>query len=229
MKLFIYFIIYLLYQTNGSVSAANKASQSKDTNNIDFTCPGGCLISFLTILLLGLIFGINKKSIQFHIETYNNKVNGINKTLKKENKSMIKKDGMGIAKEFQINYSTHIPFIMVRFIESFKFIIDKDKFDFTWGIGSSVSGKTDQNKHALLLYKHINLNKSFKNLRNGSTTQIFKDFYNEGKDYKKGKYECFLIEKARGTVDFFHPLFGTLCCCFCVVLLAVSSSCTGYV
>jgi hypothetical protein len=160
----------------------------------------------LTILLLGLIFGIDKQLIQFHIETYNNKVNGINKTLKKENKSMKQIDSMEIAKEFQIIYSTHTPFIMVRFIESFKFILDKDKFDFTWGVGSSVSGKTDEDKNALLLYKHINLNDSFNKLRNGSTTQIFKDFYKEGKDYVEGRYECFLLKKASGTVDFFHPL-----------------------
>ena len=162
----------------------------------------------MTILLLGLIFGIDKQLIQFHIETYNNKVNGINKDVMNKNKIMSNKDE--IAAYFQKYYNLHTPFLMVRFIQQFNFIIDSDKFDFTWGIGSSVSGKTDQDKNALLLYKHINLNKSFNDLRNGSTTQIFKDFYNEGKDYKEGSYECFLLEKASGTIDLFFPLSAIL-------------------
>ena len=159
----------------------------------------------MTILLLGLIFGIDKQLIQFHIETYNNKVNGINIDVMKKNKIMLDKDK--IVTEFQKYFYLHTPFIMVRFIQQFNFFIDKDKFDFTWGIGSSVSGKTDQDKSALLWYKQMNLNESFEDLRKGPTNEIFKDFYkNGGKDYKEGKYECFLLEKARGTVDFFHPL-----------------------
>lgn len=106
----------------------------------------------------------------------------------------------------------HTPFIMVRFIDVIKKILKEDDFTFTWGIGTNVSGRTDQDKKALILYNHINLNESFIKLRNGITSDILSDYFGEKQvnQERQTGYSNFLLDKARGSIDFFHPLSGIL-------------------
>lgn len=163
-----------------SSSAANEATQSSATNKIEFTCYGGCLISFLIIIVLGTMLSFNDNLIEFHVETYNTKKSGINKDVTNEIiNGFTKETSKNIAKKFQSDFSTHTPFMMVRFIDVIKKLIKKDEFTFTWGIGTNASGQTDENKKALLLYKHVQLNKRFNKFRNNETSDIFTDLFAE--------------------------------------------------
>ena len=152
--------------------------------------------------------------MQIHSETYNAKKSGmsndITKILSSTDINNILSQAEYISENyFQELFSMQPPFIMVRLIGVLKSLLNDENFKFTWGVGSTASGMTQSEQPAMILYKTINLNEHFKTFRNGKMINIFTDQFQTNSN-QAIRYNLFLLEKARGSIDFFHPLCGIL-------------------
>ena len=195
-----------------------ESTQSKDTNKLNFTCYGGCLFSLLVILLLGIIYSKEQSiEIQFCLETFNGKKTGINCSILEElnnNAHDYEEASIDIVKsEFEEKFPMQPPFIIVRFVDILKKVLKNDQFKFSWGVGTTSSGIMEDNTTALVSYDLIKLSPQFRKFRNGKTKNIFSDYFNPQNDDENVReidYKFYLLEKARGTIEMFHPLSGIL-------------------
>jgi len=194
----------------GGMTRTAQSKQSQETQNMEFSCGGGVLFTLLLIVMTSIVYSSELVLIQFHAETYNGKATGLSLNILKyllENNGSLNEKAKALTEDLYKKGFIQSSFVIVRFVHALKHILNKKDFSFTWGIGSIINGKLDNDHIPLIEYDVIKLNKSFYNLRNGKTKLVFVDQFSKEKE---NRYKHYLFEKVRGKIDFFHPFCGML-------------------